>query len=179
MNKLKKIQGNFNLNTNHLIVGVVIIALMIVLIYFGYKSYKNDDVNTEEGLENYHRNYIYENFYSGNEYSYRQNDSISTLDPSEIHPDDIVIVKFYAPWCGHCKSLSPTWDAFSKQNNSKKCKSGKNVFIVKLDADANAEQAKKHGIDGFPTIKVFNNGSVNDYNGGRDIDSLSSFSRNL
>ena len=63
--------------------------------------------------------------------------------------------------------------------NGHSSRSGKKVYIAKLDADANGGQAKKHGIQGFPTIKVFKDGKVSDYNGGRDIQSLESFVSNL
>jgi len=83
-----------------------------------------------------------------------------------------VFVEFFAPWCGHCKSLAPTWeelgDALSKE---------KDVVIAKVDADAHKDLGGKFGVSGFPTLKMFKKGSTepSDYNGGRDLDSLVDF----
>ena len=96
-----------------------------------------------------------------------------------IADQDIVLVKFYAPWCGHCKTLAPTWDTITKKLNGKQTKGGKKIWITKVDADANSEQAQVHGIQGFPTIKVFNGGKVSEYKGGRDMQSIESFASNL
>jgi protein disulfide-isomerase A6 len=85
-----------------------------------------------------------------------------------------VFVEFFAPWCGHCKSLAPTWeelaDAFAKENG---------VVIAKVDADAHKDLGGRFGVQGFPTLKFFPKGgdvkSPKDYNGGRDTDSLVQF----
>lgn len=172
---------NMQINqTHHIITGIIIIAIIVGLIYLGYHNYmeKRERVNTEEGLEDYHRNFIYENFIS-EDYSYRNQDSITSLDPTNIADQDIVLVKFYAPWCGHCKSLAPTWDNITKKLNGKSSRDGRKIWIAKLDADANNEQARKHNIQGYPTIKLFTAGDVQEYNGGRDEASLESFISNI
>ncbi|KAF9291219.1 hypothetical protein BGZ68_004739 [Mortierella alpina] len=80
------------------------------------------------------------------------------------------LVKFYAPWCGHCKIYEELGQAFTGKNDK--------VLIAKVDADAHRELGSRFDIKGFPTLKWFPkgvNGDPEDYSGGRDLDSLASF----
>jgi len=83
-----------------------------------------------------------------------------------------VFVKFYAPWCGHCKSLAPIWEELG---NSFPADS--TVVIAKVDADAHRDLGQRFDISGFPTLKYFPMGTKTptDYESGRDIDSLINF----
>jgi len=91
--------------------------------------------------------------------------------------DDIVLnsgkpalVEFFAPWCGHCKTLAPIYEELGHAfEHSDK------VTIAKVDADAHKELGRKHGVQGFPTLKWFENGKVEDYKNGRDFESLVAF----
>ncbi|KAG5513686.1 hypothetical protein PMAC_000724 [Pneumocystis sp. 'macacae'] len=81
------------------------------------------------------------------------------------------LVKFYAPWCGHCQNLAPVYDELGKL-----CL-GKNVIIARIDADKHHEFGSKFGVKGYPTLMWFDPNSKvgNLYKDRRDIDSLSSF----
>ena len=76
-------------------------------------------------------------------------------------------VKFYAPWCGHCKKLAPVWDELAASMVDK------DVLIAKYDATANENAEVK--VQGFPTLRYYKNGEAIDYQGGRDLESLSKF----
>jgi protein disulfide-isomerase A1 len=83
---------------------------------------------------------------------------------------DFLLVEFYAPWCGHCKQLVPTWDKLGEQ-----FKDNEDIVVAKMDSTANELEDIK--IQGFPTIKLFKKGDnkVIDYNGERTLDGLVRF----
>lgn len=81
---------------------------------------------------------------------------------------DYIFVDFYAPWCGHCKRLSPELDKAAPMLSGLK----KPVVIAKIDADKYRRIGNKYDIDGFPTLKMFMNGVPTDYNGPRKADLL-------
>lgn len=83
------------------------------------------------------------------------------------------LVEFFAPWCGHCKTLAPIYEELASAFAFAEDK----VTIGKVDADANRDLGKRFGIQGFPTIKWFDGKSdkPEEYKGGRDLESLSAF----
>lgn len=73
------------------------------------------------------------------------------------------LVEFYAPWCGHCKALTSTYEKIGRDFVNEK-----NVVIAKLDATTEVKMAQKYKVSGYPTIKFFDaEGNVSDYQGGR------------
>src|SRR6266516_7434386 len=83
------------------------------------------------------------------------------------------LVEFFAPWCGHCKTLAPVYEELAQAFAS----IGDKVTIAKVDADREKTLGKRFGVQGFPTLKWFDGKSETptDYNGGRDLESLSKF----
>jgi len=82
-----------------------------------------------------------------------------------------VLVKFHAPWCGHCKSLAPEYVKLAetvKQENLP-------FVIAEVDATANPKTASKYEIKGYPTIKFFLNGISIDYEKERKVDAMIEF----
>ncbi|PGH19434.1 protein disulfide-isomerase domain [Polytolypa hystricis UAMH7299] len=83
------------------------------------------------------------------------------------------LVEFFAPWCGHCRTLAPIYEELGHLFAHASDK----VHISKVDADANRSLGKKFGVQGFPTLKWFDGKSEKpvEYEGQRDLESLAKF----
>ena len=90
-----------------------------------------------------------------------------TFNSEVMKSKGIVIVEFYAPWCGHCKSLQPEYEKAAAVLKDV-------VKVVAVDATTEQALASKYGIQGFPTIKVFGSDKKNpvDYQGQRTADAI-------
>lgn len=61
---------------------------------------------------------------------------------------DVWLLEYYAPWCGHCKQLAPTYKKVATSLKGK-------VRVGAIECDANPELAKRAGITGFPSLKIY------------------------
>lgn len=83
----------------------------------------------------------------------------------------LTFIKFFAPWCGHCRNLLPAWNDLGQ-----KFLSNSNVKIAKVDCTSQENLCSKHKVDGYPTLLLFKNGKrLVEYKGNRELASLHSF----
>uniref|UniRef100_A0A146M2T9 protein disulfide-isomerase n=1 Tax=Lygus hesperus TaxID=30085 RepID=A0A146M2T9_LYGHE len=97
----------------------------------------------------------------------------SNFDKLVLNSDDIWLVEFFAPWCGHCKNLAPQWAEAARQLAGK-------VKLGALDATVHQVKASQFRIQGYPTIKYFAPGSKTSsdaeaYEGGRTASDIVAF----
>ncbi|KAM4772251.1 protein disulfide-isomerase A6 [Rhinophrynus dorsalis] len=87
------------------------------------------------------------------------------FDKLVLNSDEVWLVEFFAPWCGHCKNLEPEWAAAASEVKEK---TGGKVKLGAVDATVHQTLGSRYGIRGFPTIKIFQKGEDPvDYDGGR------------
>ncbi|XP_065844021.1 protein disulfide-isomerase A6-like [Oscarella lobularis] len=103
---------------------------------------------------------------------YSPSDDVIDLTPANfqsrvVESDDLWLVEFYAPWCGHCKSLAPEWKKAATALRGI-------VKVGAVDADAHNSLGGQYGVRGFPTIKIFgaDKRSPSDYQGARTAQAI-------
>lgn len=78
-----------------------------------------------------------------------------TWDAEVLQAKGLVMVDFWAVWCGPCRIVSPIVDELAREYEGK-------VKIVKLNTDENPEVAGRYQIMGIPTLMFFKDGKVVD-----------------
>ena len=82
-------------------------------------------------------------------------------------------VKFYAPWCGHCRAMAPAWEELAEQLASDDIPTN----VAKVDVTKNNMLASQFNIRSFPTLKLLHRSKLYSYRGRRDAESMAAFAR--
>ena len=79
--------------------------------------------------------------------------SDSTFQDDISSQSKLVLVDFWAEWCGPCKMIGPALEEISNEMEG-------DVRITKLNIDENPSTPQKYGVRGIPTLLLFRNGEV-------------------
>jgi thioredoxin 1 len=77
----------------------------------------------------------------------------ASFEADVVNSSQVVLVDFWAPWCGPCKALAPVLDEIADEYDGK-------VMIAKINVDENDQTPPKYGIRGIPTMLLFKDGAV-------------------
>ncbi len=72
-----------------------------------------------------------------------------------LNTQEVVLIDFWAPWCGPCQMLTPIIDELAEEI-------GEGAKIMKVNVDEEAELAAEYGVMSIPALKVFRDGEVVD-----------------
>ena len=141
---------------------ILIILIILVLIYIIVRftmssAIRSETFNSKKMMENY-------------------SDMSEISDISQLKPakDEVIFAKFYAPWCGYCTKLKPTWDELNVKFNHQVI-NNKKIKIVKVNCDDYPKIAEHYDVSGYPTIKLISSDGVNEYNDNRSLEAMQSF----
>ena len=84
-------------------------------------------------------------------------------EPKFMQGKKKAFVRFGAPWCGHSRAMNPAWEKLKKDLPGK---------VMDVDCTAERELCDEQKIRGFPTLKLYNNGSVSEYTGDRSYEHM-------
>jgi len=99
--------------------------------------------------------------------------SLTPENYDELTAGKTVFLKFFAPWCGHCKKMAPDWEKLSDEWAGHKV-----GFIGDVDCTTEGKPlCDAQGVKGFPTLKYGDPAALEDYSGGRSYDDLSKFAK--
>jgi thioredoxin 1 len=79
--------------------------------------------------------------------------SDNSFDNDVLKSNGLILVDYWAEWCGPCKMIAPILDDLSTEYQGK-------LQIAKMNVDENAEVPAKYGIRGIPTLMLFKDGAV-------------------
>ncbi|RLT09875.1 MAG: thioredoxin [Planctomycetota bacterium] len=100
-------------------------------------------------------------------------EKIGFLKAVDRKDQKLVLIDFWAPWCGPCRQLSPSLEAAKK-------KWGDKLDVVKVNVDDNQAIAQHLGVTAIPDVRIFSNGTqVGDFVGVRPQDEIDGLLRSL
>jgi thioredoxin 1 len=79
--------------------------------------------------------------------------SDATFEAEVLKAEEVVVVDFWAEWCGPCRMIAPALEEIAVAM-------GEKVKIVKLNVDENPATAAKYGIMSIPTLMLFKKGEL-------------------
>ena len=77
----------------------------------------------------------------------------ATFEADVLNSDKIVLVDFWAPWCGPCRAVAPVLEELATEHADK-------IRVVKLNTDENHQVTGRYGIVSIPTMHVYKGGEV-------------------
>ena len=78
-----------------------------------------------------------------------------TFASEVLEQTKLVLVDFWAEWCGPCKQIAPTLEELAE-------KYSENLSVCKVDVDANRELALQYNVRSIPSLMIFKNGEMVD-----------------
>jgi protein disulfide-isomerase-like protein len=142
------------------VLGVFIVAVIIMAVFYPNRFRRMDK---QENFDDYSA--LMENMSSSDKMDDDPKKVFSSTKPT--------MVLFYAPWCGHCKTIKPEYEQLRE-----KYMKNPNKKVAMINCDDHKDFASKAGIQGFPTLRYYKNPKDDkyvEYNGERTGSAIENF----